>query len=77
MEGLIFMILLAMPMLTLWQVGSIQSRVVRGNEVLYEVQWKGCLLAIADRQIEHHRTISERFGLKLIIKLFCWHLQTR
>lgn len=23
------------------QVGSIQSRVVRGNEVLYEVQWKG------------------------------------
>ena len=23
------------------KVGSIQSRVVRGNEVLYEVQWKG------------------------------------
>ncbi|CAE7236657.1 NEW1, partial [Symbiodinium pilosum] len=25
-----------------FEVGSIQSRVVRGNEVLYEVQWKGC-----------------------------------
>eukprot|EP00438_Fugacium_kawagutii_P007279 Skav234427 [mRNA] locus=scaffold1656:160413:170895:- [translate_table: standard] len=25
-----------------FEVESIQSRVVRGNEVLYEVQWKGC-----------------------------------
>ena len=56
-----------MPMLTLWQVGSIQSRVVRGNEVLYEVQWKGRLLAIADRD---RRISEEEFDFKLIIKLF-------
>ena len=72
-EGMIFMILLAMPMLTLWQVGSIQSRVVRGNEVLYEVQWKGCLFAIADRD---RRISEEEFDFKLIIKLFCWHLNS-
>lgn len=31
------------PLVWNHQVGSIQSRVVRGNEVLYEVQWKGFL----------------------------------
>lgn len=34
---------LTFPLVWNRQVGSIQSRVVRGNEVLYEVQWKGFL----------------------------------